>query len=153
MGLLITNHSYTEGGFPCSENLYQFAVYLPILTVRLCPHSRFKPYTQRPTARFYKNIAVAMPLWRIFAHADTFPYEQRAALARDVTALYSILPAFYVNVIFVNTGDADVWVGGAPRTNFVRIGVEQVARKLLSEDTEEVVAQRKWWMDRINEVH
>jgi hypothetical protein len=93
-----------------------------------------------------------MPLWRIFAHPDTFSYEQRAALARDVTALYSILPAFYVNVIFINTGEADVWVGGKPRTNFVRVVVEQIARKLLPEDTEEGVAQRKRWMDRINEV-
>jgi hypothetical protein len=93
-----------------------------------------------------------MPLWRIFAQSDTFSYEQRAALARDVTALYSMLPAFYVNVIFVNTGEADVWVGGKPRTNFVRIGVEHIARKLLSEDTDEGVAQRKRLMDRINEV-
>jgi hypothetical protein len=93
-----------------------------------------------------------MPLWRIFAHATTFSYEQRAALARDVTALYSVLPAFYVDVIFINTGEADVWVGGKPRTDFVRIAVEQIARKLLSEDTEEGMVQRKWWMNRINEV-
>lgn len=61
-----------------------------------------------------------------------------------------MLPAFYVNVIFINTGQADVWVGGKPRTNFVRIVVEQIARKLLSEETEGGVAQRTWWMDRIN---
>ena len=62
------------------------------------------------------------------------------------------MPAFYVNVIFVDSGEADVWVGGKPRTNFVRITVEQIARKLLSGDTEEGAAQRKWWMDKINQV-
>jgi len=49
-----------------------------------------------------------MPLWHIFSHPDTFSLEQRAALARDVTALYSFLPAFYVNVIFINSGENDI---------------------------------------------
>lgn len=93
-----------------------------------------------------------MTLSRIFAHATTFSYEQRAALARDITALYSVLPAFYVDVIFINTGEADMWVGRQPRTDFVRIVVEQIARRLLSEDTDEGVVQWKWWMNRINEV-
>jgi Putative oxalocrotonate tautomerase enzyme len=40
-----------------------------------------------------------MPLWRIFSHPSTFNLEQRKALAKSVTELYSSLPAFYVNVI------------------------------------------------------
>jgi hypothetical protein len=46
-----------------------------------------------------------MPLWPIFSHSDTFSLEQRAALARDVTALYSFLPVLYLNVIFISSGE------------------------------------------------
>ena len=93
-----------------------------------------------------------MPLWRIFSHPDTFSLEQRAALARDVTALYGLLPAFYVNVIFINSGENDIWIGGKPKTNFVRIVIEQIARTLPNDATENGKATRKGWMDRINEV-
>ena len=93
-----------------------------------------------------------MPLWRIFSHPDTFSLEQRAALARDVTALYGLLPAFYVNVIFVNSGENDIWIGGKPKTNFVRIVIEQIARTLPDAATENGKARRKGWMDRINVV-
>lgn len=93
-----------------------------------------------------------MPLWRIFSNAKTFSVEQRAALSRDITALYSMLPAFYVNVVFINCGDEDVWIGGEPKTNFVRIVIEQVARTMPSPDTERGRKFREGWMDRINDV-
>lgn len=93
-----------------------------------------------------------MPLWRIFSHPDTFSLEQRAAIARDVTALYGLLPAFYVNVIFINSSENDIWIGGKPKTNFVRIVIEQIARTLPDGATENGKARRKGWMDRINEV-
>ena len=93
-----------------------------------------------------------MPLWRIFSHPDTFSLEQRAALARDITALYGFLQAFYVNVIFINSGENDIWIGGKPKTNFVRIVIEQIARTLPDDATEGGKMRRKGWMDRINEV-
>jgi lysophospholipase L1-like esterase len=94
-----------------------------------------------------------MPLWHIFSHPDTFSLEQRAALARDITALYGLLPAFYVNVIFINLGENDIWIGGKPKVNFVRIVIEQIARTLPDAATENGKARRKGWMDRINEVY
>jgi hypothetical protein len=54
------------------------------------------------------KVAIKMPLWPIFSHSDTFSLEQRAALARDVTALYSFLPVLYVNVIFISSGENDI---------------------------------------------
>jgi len=49
-----------------------------------------------------------MPLWLIFSYSDTFSLEQRVALARDVTALYSFLPVLYVNVIFISSSENDI---------------------------------------------
>jgi hypothetical protein len=99
-----------------------------------------------------KKSPSKMPLWRIFSHPDTFSLEQRAAIARDVTALYGLLPAFYVNVIFINSSENDIWIGGKPKTNFVRIVIEQIARTLPDGTTEDGKARRKGWMDRVNEV-
>ena len=95
-----------------------------------------------------------MPLWRIFAHPSTFSPSQRAELAASITALYVSrgLPAFYVNVLFINLEEQDVWVGGEPKTNFVRIAVEQIARTMAKPDSEDGRKYRTAWMDRINEV-
>jgi len=95
-----------------------------------------------------------MPLWRIFAHPQTFSPSQRAALATKVTELYVSrgLPAFYVNVIFLDVGDNQVFVGGEPNKNFVRVVVEQIARTMASPQTEEGRQRRTAWMDMINEV-
>lgn len=93
-----------------------------------------------------------MPLWRIYAHPDTFTYDQKKGIAGAITKQYDILPAFYVNVIFVDSSEDNVWIGGEPRKNFVRIVVEQIARVMPSPDTAEGRAWRTGWMDRINEV-
>jgi hypothetical protein len=93
-----------------------------------------------------------MPLWRIFSHPDTFSYEQRKGIAAAVTKLYGILPAFYVNVIFIDVDETAVWIGGEPKSNFVRIVIEQIARTMPSPETEEGRRMRPMWMDRINDV-
>ncbi|KIX03416.1 uncharacterized protein Z518_06968 [Rhinocladiella mackenziei CBS 650.93] len=95
-----------------------------------------------------------MPLWRIFTHPETFNHSQRAGIAKAVTDLYVSysLPAFYVNVIFVNVDEEDVWVGGESKSNFVRIVIEQIARSMSPPDTEEGRKARRSWMDRINGV-
>lgn len=93
-----------------------------------------------------------MPLWRIYANPNTFTVEQRKGIAKAITKLYDFLPAFYVNVIFVDVGSDNVWIGGQPQKNFVRITVEQIARTMLPADTEGGQKQRTSWFERINEV-
>lgn len=93
-----------------------------------------------------------MPLWRIYAHPDTFTFDQKKRIAASITKHYDVLPAFYVNVIFVDSGEDNIWIGGEPRKNFVRIVVEQIARSMPSPDTSDGRAWRTRWMDKINEV-
>jgi hypothetical protein len=93
-----------------------------------------------------------MPLWRIFAHPDTFSVEQRKNLSTAVTKLYRDLPDFYVVVIFVDVKEEQVWVGGESKGNFVRIVVEQIARQLPPSDTAEGQRIRPLWMNMINDV-
>jgi hypothetical protein len=65
-----------------------------------------------------------MPLWRIFSNPSTFTLSQRAGLAKAITNLYTGigLPAFYVNVIFIDVKEDALWIGGEQKPNFVRIG-------------------------------
>ena len=95
-----------------------------------------------------------MPLWRVFSHPATFTPSQRLDLSSSITSLYVArgLPAFYVNVIFVDTPEHTVYIGGEEKTNFVRIVIEQIARTLPDVATEEGRKYRKGWMDTINEV-
>ena len=94
-----------------------------------------------------------MPLWRIYSHPTTFTPTQRSALAQSVTRLYSPhMPAFYVNVIFIDADADALFIGGEPTTTFVRVTVEQIALKLPDGDTDEGAGRRRWWMDRVNEV-
>lgn len=95
-----------------------------------------------------------MPLWRIFSHPSTFSPVQRASLAQAVTQLYKSygLPAFYVNVLFIDLEENSVFVGGEPKKNFVRVVVEQIARVLAKPDSEEGKKMRFEWMEVINGV-
>ncbi|KAF2098750.1 hypothetical protein NA57DRAFT_75988 [Rhizodiscina lignyota] len=92
-----------------------------------------------------------MPLWRIYSNSKIFTDEQKAGISEAITKLYSFLPAFYVNVIFIPLGDKDVFIGGKPTTNFVRITVEQIARTMAPSDTEEGKTRRRGWLMMINE--
>lgn len=95
-----------------------------------------------------------MPLWRIFSHPQTFSLDQRKGIAKAVTDLYVSrgLPAFYVNVIFIDVDEKGTFIGGEQRNNFVRVVAEQIARAMPSPDTSEGRERRKKWMDLINEV-
>lgn len=62
------------------------------------------------------------------------------------------LPAFYVNVVFIDTPESTVYVGGEEKHNFVRIVIEQIARTLPDPGTEAGKKYRRMWMDMINDV-
>ncbi|KIX99742.1 uncharacterized protein Z520_04378 [Fonsecaea multimorphosa CBS 102226] len=93
-----------------------------------------------------------MPLWRIFSHPSIFTASQREGISKAITDLYVSrgLPPFYVVVIFIDVDEKGFFVGGESKNNFVRIVVEQIARAMVSPETEEGRKTRKAWMDRIN---
>jgi phenylpyruvate tautomerase PptA (4-oxalocrotonate tautomerase family) len=95
-----------------------------------------------------------MPLWRIYSSPGVFSAEDRAGLARSITALYTNLglPAFYVNVIFIDVPGQNFFIGGQSTNNMIRVSIEHVARAMPSADSEEGRLRRSKWMDRISSV-
>jgi phenylpyruvate tautomerase PptA (4-oxalocrotonate tautomerase family) len=91
-----------------------------------------------------------MPLWRIFAHPSTYTVQDKDAISKAITSIYTRpdlgLPAFYVVVIFVPVEEGNLFVGGKARKDFVRISVEHIARTI--ESTE----QKKATMEAFNQV-
>ena len=97
-----------------------------------------------------------MPLWRIFYNPSTLPADQRQSLAKAVTKLYTEppigLPAFYVNVLFIPLQENEYFIGGEPRSDFVRVVIEQIARTLPGPDTEAGKQGRATWNEKIVDV-
>ncbi|MBF6091204.1 tautomerase family protein [Nocardia cyriacigeorgica] len=73
-----------------------------------------------------------MPLWQIYHPADTYSEQDKQDFALDITELYTSvgLPAFYVVVLFHALAESDVYVGGKPASDTVRIVVDHLARHL-----------------------
>ncbi|WP_280183292.1 tautomerase family protein [Nocardia cyriacigeorgica] len=73
-----------------------------------------------------------MPLWQIYHPADTYSEQDKQDFALDITELYTSvgLPAFYVVVLFHELAESDVYVGGKPASDTVRIVVDHLARHL-----------------------
>ena len=71
-----------------------------------------------------------MPLWRIYHPTSLFTADEKSLIAKSITNLYTpLLPAFYVNVLFLPYDPQDgMFIGGQPRDNFVRLVAEHIAR-------------------------
>jgi hypothetical protein len=80
-----------------------------------------------------------MPLWRIYHATGTLSPPDQAQLARLITDLYSnapaTLPAFYVDVIYIEVPANKFFVAGHPRNDFVRFSIEHPAVHLNNEPT------------------
>ena len=91
-----------------------------------------------------------MPLWRIFAHPSTYTAQDKEAISKAITSIYTRpgldLPAFYVVVIFVPVEEGNLFVGGEARKDFVRISVEHIARTVVDKE------QKKAMMERFHQV-
>jgi phenylpyruvate tautomerase PptA (4-oxalocrotonate tautomerase family) len=70
-----------------------------------------------------------MPLWTIHHPAGSYSDGDKQSIAQVITSLYPILPKFYVGVVFNETRDGSLYVGGVPVSNFVRISVDHIARQ------------------------
>ncbi|MBO4236915.1 MULTISPECIES: tautomerase family protein [Pseudonocardia] len=71
-----------------------------------------------------------MPLWTVHHSADCLRPDDRRTLAEGITGIYSMLPSFYVGVVFQAAEPGALFIGGAPRERFVRIQVDHIARTL-----------------------
>ena len=78
-----------------------------------------------------------MPLWRIYHSTGALSSPDQAKLAQLITDLYSsppaTLPAFYVDVIYVEVPHGKFFVAGEPRMDFVRFSIEHLAVHLNKE--------------------
>ena len=75
-----------------------------------------------------------MPLWRIYHATGALSPPDQEELAQIITKLYSTppatLPAFYVDVIYIEVPADKVFVAGKARNDFIRFSVEHLAAHL-----------------------
>jgi phenylpyruvate tautomerase PptA (4-oxalocrotonate tautomerase family) len=74
-----------------------------------------------------------MPYWEIFTPKGAFTPEDKQQLSKDLTKVYVDfvnLPEFYVVIRFQELGENEMYVGGEPKTNFVRFIVDHIARQM-----------------------
>lgn len=78
-----------------------------------------------------------MPLWKIYHPQDAFSAEDKQAISEQITAVYRMLPKFYVGVVFQPVAQDSFYVGGEPANDFVRIWVDHIARTFEDEALKE----------------
>jgi phenylpyruvate tautomerase PptA (4-oxalocrotonate tautomerase family) len=98
----------------------------------LFPKSRGPTDEDRDDTR---SKEMTMPLWKIYHPVGAYTREDKHALSKRITDIYSQipLPKFYVNVVFQEIPQDSFYVGGEPVRNFVRIHMDHIARQLTSE--------------------
>ncbi|KAG8790149.1 hypothetical protein FRC12_012678 [Ceratobasidium sp. 428] len=70
-----------------------------------------------------------MPLHRIYTTSGLYTPEEKAAMAKAITCLYTFgLPAFYVVVLFIDVAKDSFFIGGELNDKFVRFNVQHLAR-------------------------
>lgn len=70
-----------------------------------------------------------MPLHRIYSNKGTFTAAEKHDIAKNIRKVYSVLPAFYVVVAFVDLDPDSFYVGNdAVNGKFVRIVTQHLAR-------------------------
>jgi phenylpyruvate tautomerase PptA (4-oxalocrotonate tautomerase family) len=87
-----------------------------------------------------------MPLWHIYHPDEAYNAQDKRAFADRITDLYAGfgLPRFYVSVIFHELPKDAFFIGGVPTDEFVRIWIDQIARRV-------PVERRPQWLARVNE--
>src|SRR3982074_2190206 len=70
-----------------------------------------------------------MPLLRFFVAPSVLSTAEKKELAQKITSVYVSrkMPAFYVNVFFLELPEDSYYIGGEARANFVRIAIEHIA--------------------------
>ena len=84
-----------------------------------------------------------MPLWKVYHPVGAYTAEDKHELSKRITDIYSMLPKFYVGVIFQEIPETSFYIGGRPTRNFVRIHADHIARQMDSE------ARKKMFLARV----
>ncbi|CUA75263.1 hypothetical protein RSOLAG22IIIB_05799 [Rhizoctonia solani] len=73
-----------------------------------------------------------MPMHRIYTTSGLYSATEKKALASAITKAYQSfgLPAFYVNVFFIDLPQDSFYIGGETNSNFARFNVQHIARSL-----------------------
>ena len=82
-----------------------------------------------------------MPLWNLYCSAGAYSGEDKRSFAQAITDVYASvgMPRFYVAVVFHEAPKDSLFIGGAPRENFVRISIDHIARSVLPEERESLL--------------
>ena|SRR5579871_277702 len=75
-----------------------------------------------------------MPLWKFYHPEGAFSAEDKKAIAERITGIYSMLPQFYVGVVFQEVPKTSFFIGGEAADDFVRIWVDHIARQFGDDD-------------------
>lgn len=77
-----------------------------------------------------------MPLLRFYLSPNLLSAEEKNSLSQKLTEIYTSigLPAFYVNVAFIEIPSDSFYVAGEPVNDFIRICIEHIAVKFASEN-------------------
>jgi phenylpyruvate tautomerase PptA (4-oxalocrotonate tautomerase family) len=81
-----------------------------------------------------------MPLIRLYIAPSVLSTTEKEELAQKLTAIYVSrvkLPAFYVNVLFVELPENSYYIGGQARNNFIRIAIEHIALRFPNPEREQ----------------
>lgn len=87
-----------------------------------------------------------MPLWDFHTTPDLFSAQEKQDLANQITKLYGVLPAFYVNVRFTEHDRTSSFHGGRADVDFAVIRIEHLARQFSD------AAAKKRWTGKVDEV-
>ncbi|KAJ5365477.1 Tautomerase [Penicillium concentricum] len=80
-----------------------------------------------------------MPAWYIKHSPNTITAPEKEQLAKSITRLYVSygLPAFYVQVHFIEDIPGTAFVGGEPHPNFAAVTIYHVARAFQNDETKQ----------------
>ena len=96
-----------------------------------------------------------MPLWRIFHPQSLYTPTEKAALSQAITQIYtdkspSRLPAFYVNVLFIEYAPGTFFIGGEPVADYVRFAGEHIARSFGPDEHSRMRRFMSWFEEAIS---
>lgn len=77
-----------------------------------------------------------MPVWNIKHSPNVFSTAEKEQLAKSITRLYISyeLPAFYVEVHFIESAPGNLFIGGEQPLKFAAVAINHVARTLTTDE-------------------